>query len=162
MMLRRVPAELKARADGRRVLAWATSGSSHLAALEDGLLLPDHFEPSLLAWDLILRASWEQDRAEVVYQPSAGDSPKSITIPVSGEFEVLAAVVREQVMGSIVIQHHVELVGETGARLIARRVPGETDLRWSVVFDAGVDSKDPIVREHIDSALNSLRSSLGV
>jgi len=161
-MRKRVPAELKSRAADLRVLAWAPSGSSWLAALEDRLLLPDQVEPTSLPWDLILRASWEQDRAEVVYQPSAGESPKSLTIPVSGGFEVLAAVVREQVMGSIVIQHHVELVGQTGARLIARRVPGKTDLRWSVVFDAGVDSKDPLVREQVDFALSFLRSSLGV
>jgi hypothetical protein len=97
-----------------------------------------------------------------VYQPSAGEAPRGLTVPVSGEFEVLAAVVREQVMGSIVIQHHVELVGEIGARLIARRVPGENDLRWSVVFDAGIDTKNPLIREQVDAALLSLRSSLGV
>jgi hypothetical protein len=144
------------------VLAWAVSGSDFLAALDDGLLLPAGDAPAQLPWDLILRASWEPDRAEIVYQPSVGESPRSLTVPVSGEFEVLAAVVREQVMGSIVIQHHVELAGEIGARLIARRVPGETELRWSVVFDAGIDTKNPLIREQVDAVLTSLRSSLGV
>ena len=162
MILRRTPAELKARTDGRRILAWAASGSSHVAALETELLLPEGTEPGQLPWDLILRASWEPDHADIVYQPQAGGAPRTLVIPVSGEFEVLAAVVRERVMGSIVIQHHVELKGEIGARLIARRIPGDTALRWSVVFDAGIDTKDPIMRERADEALSTLRTSLGV
>ena len=162
MKLHRTPSELKARADGRRILAWASSGSSQVAALETELLLPEGLEPGQLPWDLILRASWEPDHADIVYQPQAGGSPRTLVIPVSGEFEVLAAVVREQVMGSIVIQHHVELKGEIGARLIARRIPGDTALRWSVVFDAGIDTKDPIMRERADEALSTLRTSLGV
>ena len=160
--LHRVPAELKTRAEGKRVLAWAASGSSSLAATEAGLLLPDGMDPALLPWDLILRASWEHDQAEIVYQPSAGEAPRTLAVPVQGELDVLAAVVREQVMGSIVVQHHVELIGEAGARLIARRIPGETEFRWSVVFDPGIDTKDQWVRDQVDAALRSLRSSLGV
>ena len=74
----------------------------------------------------------------------------------------LPEVVRERVTASIVIQHHVELVGERGARLLARRVPGTTDLRWSVVFDAGLDPADPELRRRADEALAVLRTSLGI
>jgi len=160
--LRRVPAELKSRGDGDRVLAWAPSGSSWLAATEAALLLPEGFEPAELSWDLILRVTWPGDFAEVAYQERAGGAPRVIKVPVHGEMEVLAAVVREHVMASIVVQHHVAVDGDRGARLVARRVPGETDFRWSVVFDSGVDSSSPEVRERIDSALATLRTSLGV
>jgi len=160
--LRRVPAELKSRAAGDRVLAWAPSDSSWLAATEAALMLPEGFEPAELSWDLILRVIWPGDFAEVAYQERAGGAPRVIKVPVHGEMEVLAAVVREQVMASIVVQHHVAVDGDRGARLVARRVPGETDFRWSVVFDFGVDSSNPEVREQIDSALATLRTSLGV
>ena len=162
MMRKRVPAELKSRADGKRVLAWASSGSSWLAATEAALLLPDGAEPAELSWDLILRVTWPDAFAEVAYQEQAGGAPRAIKVPVQDGVEVLAAVVREQVMASIVVQHHVAVDGDRGARLVARRVPGETDFRWSVVFDSGVDSSDPQIREQVDLALASLRTSLGV
>ena len=161
-MRKRVPAELKSRASGKRILAWAPSGSSWLAATEAALLLPKGTEPAELSWDLILRVTWPGDFAEVAYQERAGGSPRVIKVPVQGEMEVLAAVVREQVMASIVVQHHVAVDGDRGARLVARRVPGETDFRWSVVLDSGVDSSDPDVRERVDAALATLRTSLGL
>jgi hypothetical protein len=66
------------------------------------------------------------------------------------------------VTSSIVVQHHAELVGERGARFVARRVPGSTDLRWSVVFDTGLDPADPELRRRADEILADLRASLGV
>jgi hypothetical protein len=60
------------------------------------------------------------------------------------------------------VQRHVALRGEAGARFLGRRVPGSTDLRWSVVFDAGLDPRDPVLRARADDALAVLRSSLGV
>jgi len=161
-MRKKVPAAVKTRANGMRVLAWAPSGSSWLAATEAALLLPEGVGPTELSWDLILRVTWPDAHAEVAYQESAGGAPHVVKIPVQGEIDILAAVVREQVMASIVVQHHVAVDGDRGARLVARRVPGETDFRWSVVFDSGVDSADPQVRERVDAALANLRTSLGV
>jgi hypothetical protein len=71
-------------------------------------------------------------------------------------------VIRERVNASIVVQRRIELVGERGARFVARREPGTTDLRWSVVFDAGLDPSDPELRRRADEALAALRVSLGV
>ncbi len=69
---------------------------------------------------------------------------------------------RERVTASIVIQHHALLDGDLGARFVARRVPGSVDLRWSVVFDAGLDPRSPDLRRRADTALAELRTSLGV
>ena len=41
-------------------------------------------------------------------------------------------------------------------------MPGTTDLRWSVVFDAGLDPSDPQLRVRADDVLAGLRTSLGV
>ena len=42
------------------------------------------------------------------------------------------------------------------------RTRAPTDLRWSVVFDAGLDPSDPALRDQADDALADLRTSLGV
>lgn len=158
----RPPAAVRARAGGHRVLAWLPSGGSSLVATDDALLLPDGSDPSSLGWDRILRVTWEPRSAEVTAQLSPGARPVVLTVPVDEEPGTLARVVREQVEASIVVQHHVELVGERGARMVARRAPGSDELRWSVVFDAGLDPRDPALRDRADAALAELRASLGV
>ena len=139
------------------------SGTSFLVATGAGLTLPDGEHESLrVPWDLILRTVWEPDAVEVTAQESAGGRPVVHRVHIGGEPGALPEVVRERVPASIVVQHHVELIGERGARFVARRVEGETDLRWTVVFDAGLDPSDPQLRQAADDALDALRASLGV
>jgi hypothetical protein len=47
---------------------------------------------------------------------------------------------------------------------VARRAPGGgvADIAWSIVFDAGLDPGDPVLRQSADRALADLRSSLGI
>ena len=159
----RAPAEVRARVPGERVLAWMPSGTSFLVATGSGLTLPDGEHEGLrVSWDLILRTVWEPDAVEVTAQESAGGRPVVHRVHIGGEPGALPEVVRERVTASIVVQHHVELIGERGARVVARRVEGETDLRWTVVFDAGLDPSDPQLRQAADDALDALRASLGV
>jgi hypothetical protein len=158
----RPPAEVRARVPGERVLAWLPSGSSSVVATETGLLLAEGQDPQRLSWDLVLRAVWGEDGVDITAQTSPGSRPVVVHVPVTGDAETLAGVVRERVNASIVVQHHVALVGDKGARVVARRVPGSTELRWSVVFDAGLDASDPALRDQADAALADLRSTLGV
>jgi hypothetical protein len=85
-----------------------------------------------------------------------------VHVPVTGDIGTIAGVVRERVNASIVVQDRITLSGRAGARVVARRVPGSTDLRWSVVFDPGLDPGDPALRAAADAALAELRASLGV
>ncbi len=159
----RAPSEVRQRVPGERVLAWMPTGGSSLIATATALTLPEGSVADLrVPWDLVLRASWEPDRVEVTAQEQAGGRPVVHRIRIDSEPGALPSVVRERVMASIVIQDHVELVGEQGARFVARRVPGSTDLRWSIVFDLGLDSRDPDLRRRADEALAVLRVSLGV
>jgi hypothetical protein len=144
------------------VLAWAPSGTSSVLATETALVLPAGADPARIDWDLVLRIAWEPGVLEVSAQESAGARSQQHRIAVDGDPHVLAGVVRERVTASIVIQHHVLLDGALGARLVARRVPGSADLRWSVVFDAGLDPRDPELRREADSALVELRTALGI
>jgi hypothetical protein len=159
----RAPAEVRARAAGERVLAWMPVGASSLVATSSALLLPAGAADDVrLPWDRIVRASWEPEIVEVTAQPESGGRPVVHRVRIEGDPGVLPEVVRERVTSSIVVQHHVLLEGERGARVVARRVPGSTDLRWSVVFDAGLDPTDPALRARADDALTALRTSLGI
>ena len=159
----RPPADVRARVPGERVLAWMAVGASSLVATDLALMLPNGAEGDLrVPWDRVLRASWEPEVFELTAQPVDGGRPVVTRVRIEGEPGVLPEVVRERVTASIVVQHHAVLDGERGARFIARRVPGSTDLRWSVVFDAGLDPADPQLRRSADDVLETLRTSLGV
>jgi len=159
----RAPSGVRARVPGERVLSWMVSGSSYLVATPAALVLPEGEHESLrVPWDLVLRTVWEPDAVEITAQESAGGRPVVHRVHIGGDPGVLPEVVREHVTASIVVQHHVELVGERGARFVARRIPGSTDLRWAIVFDAGLDPGDPELRRAADESLTALRISLGI
>lgn len=158
----RPPAEVRRRARGHRLLGWLPSGGSSLLATDTELVLPEGSTPESIPWDLVVRVTWSADAVEVTAQERAGARPVVHRVPVVGPPGAMAEAVRERVNSSIVVQHHVALVGESGARLVARRTPGSDQLRWSVVFDAGLDSSDPGLRDQADAALADLRASLGV
>lgn len=158
----RPPAEIRARAGGERVLAWLPSGSSSLVATELALVLPEGSEPERVLWDLVLRAQWTEDALDLTAQTGPGGRPVVVHVPVTGDIGTIAGVVRERVNASIVVQDRITLTGKAGARVVARRIPGSTDLRWSVVFDPGLDPADPALRAAADAALAQLRASLGV
>lgn len=158
----RTPVEVKARAGGERVLAWLPSGSSSVVATDVALHLPEGTDPARVPWDLVLRAQWVEGALDVTVQAGAGGRPVLLHVPVTGDIGTLAGVVRERVNASIVVQDRVMLTATAGARVVARRVPGSTDLRWSVVFDPGLDPSDPELRAAADAALAGLRATLGV
>ncbi|MBI1378565.1 MAG: hypothetical protein GC157_13935 [Frankiales bacterium] len=159
----RPPAEVRARVPGERVLAWAPSGRSSVVATETALLLPEvDGVATRVPWDLVVRASWVEGALELVAQEVPGGPPVTSRIGYDEDPGSLPEVVRERVNASIVVQRRVDLVGERGIRVLARRQPGSTELRWSVVFDAGLDPRDPELRRRADEALAELRVSLGV
>jgi hypothetical protein len=159
----RTPAEVKARVSGERVLAWAPSDGSTVVATDDALWLPPGPVPGpeRVPWDLVLRVSWQPGRFELVSQERPGARADTRQVPVA-DVGSLPGVIKERVNASIVVARQVALDGDRGARIVARRTPGSTELRWSVVFDPGLDPRDPELRAAADEALAALRGSLGV
>lgn len=157
----RPPADVRARAEGEQVLAWLPTLGSSLVATRTELVLPEGTDPQRVPWDRVVHASWEATALRLTAQRPDGGRAE-LRIPVPDDHGSLPEVVQERVKASIVVQHHVELRGEQGARLVARRTPGSTELRWSVVFDPGLDPSDPVLRARADEELARLRSSLGV
>jgi hypothetical protein len=70
--------------------------------------------------------------------------------------------VRERVTSTLVVSHHVPLQGKRGVWLSARRSPADSEVRWTMLFDAGLDPTDPGLRTLAAAALEELRESTGV
>ena len=157
----RVPDDVRAVAGRERVLAYAHDADRALVLATDvALHLPAAYGPTRLTWDLVVRAGWTTPVLELTVQLVAGGAAKSVAVELS-EPGSLPVVVREQVTSSIVVEEHVVLRAGAGARLVARRTESG-EIRWSVVFDKGLDPREPGLRAGVDAALAQLRAQLGI
>lgn len=152
MMPRRAPAQVRERAGASKPLAWAPAGGDWVVASAESLIIPGR-EP--LEWVQVIRAAWDDPVLEV----QAPEGMYRLVLENPGR---IPEVVNERVKASVVVQHHVPLVGEQGVRLVARRRPGDTDITWRVTFDPGLDPEDPELRSAANRALTELRSSIGL
>ncbi len=146
---------------GERLLAYARTADGGWAAGTDRAL---HLgDGRVLGWHQVDQARWvEADQVlEIVTLPEGAAPPQvhRIAIPAPG---LLPELVRERITSNIVVAERVDLVGSAGARLLARRVPGDATIRWSAVYDAGIDSADPAVQARVRAAVAALHSRLGV
>lgn len=170
MRLRRpgLPAEMRDEVTlerGERPVAWGTARAAEgivpIVATDRALHVGPLAHPSRLPWDRCIRATWEEPILDLVVQPVPGGPTRSLALRLEDMGE-LPVVVRERITDSVVAQHHVVLRDGKGVRLVARRVADDGSLRWSVVFDAGLDPRDPALRREADAALLELRSQLGI
>lgn len=167
MFRRRMPPEVDAVtadfARGEKVRAWATGPALRsgeptvVVATGDALYAPGIIDR--IPWESIVRASWEEPLLEVIAVVAGATRPIRITLDAPGS---VPQVVNERVTATIVMQRHIELVGKSGASLVARRVANSDEIRWEVVFDAGLDPNDPVLREEADQQLAWLRESVGI
>ena len=155
--------KLASLARGERLLAWAqTTGGDLLAGSRDALHLPDR-EPPRLPWEEIATAEWDTDerRLRVVEVGSFGE-PQPEHLLALEDPDRLLALVRERVTASIVVQRHVPVRGQAGARVLGRRAPsGQGAIAWFVEYDEGLDPDDPHVAAVVDQALASARGDVG-
>lgn len=146
-----------------RLLAWGELTDGSVAVCTDKAL---HFPVDRrVPWDLVVRAAWSEEFLDLVLQeaPGAGTHEARLRFDVPGK---VPAVVRERVEWSVVGSHRVQLTHPDqrpgAATLNARRSPDSGQIRWAVVFDAGLDPADPGWRSAADAALSQLRSQLGI
>lgn len=166
----RAPADLRDRLGippRERVLAWgsgpkageAGDAPDYVAATEFAL----YVEGTGMAypWDSIARASWSEPVMEVeLLDASGGPGPTlRLRITASGD---LPAAVHDRVTASVLVSERVEVTEGVRARMVARRAHDDAPVRWSVVFDAGVDASDPELQRLARAALDDLRSALGI
>jgi hypothetical protein len=165
---RRLPAELAGVSgvipDGERVKAWASGpvrldGEPTLVVATDlAVYSPGYF--GRVPWEQVMRVTWDDPILEFVMTNPAGSTDLArITLDAAGSIPQL---VYERVTATIVMQRHIKLIDSRGATLVARRVRGSDEIRWEVVFDAGVDPSDPEMRARADEQLGWLRDSAGI
>lgn len=159
----RVPDEVKqaiAMERGEQMLSvCASDGETYLAASDRALYRVDPPEVERLRWDTVDRAVWEPPHLHLRVRDDNGTVTSRVwQADQTGD---LPAVVRERVTGSILVNSQVEVRGGT-ARVLARRNSDTGAVEWRVVFGAGVDPQDPLVRSTAEAELADLRSRLGV
>ncbi|TKK88995.1 hypothetical protein FDA94_10765 [Herbidospora galbida] len=150
----RLPADIRTRLSGERVLSFAPAPSGGYAvATFVALHLPGG---ERVPWHTVDKASWDE-------------TGMNITTVTGGVYRVdieepgfLPETIRERVQNSIVANRYVKLTAEAGVRFIARRIAGTDTIEWELAFDDGLDGSDPGVLAAAEQALEQVRRSLGV
>ncbi|MDP9416642.1 MAG: hypothetical protein M3P48_02145 [Actinomycetota bacterium] len=158
---------------GERILTWGRDAGGRLVvATGTRLLVPT--EPATspgrharsggiprwdpLPWHRMSRAQWDRTSMRFVIDVIDEVSGHVDTRLIGMQDESrLPETVRERVMSTIVLTRHVKLMGRYGARIVARRVPAESEPEWQLILDPGLDPGDPDVRERAEAALDDVR-----
>jgi hypothetical protein len=145
---------------GQRVLAAAPlTGGGWVAASEHAL----HLSGPSLPWYTLLRAAWDRDHDLLTVESLAVDGlPGGTHLLPLDEPGRLPELVRERVTASIVMTERVQITDRRGVRVVARRVPGSTELTWQVVLDEGLDPRDPVLAARAHQALADVRARAGL
>lgn len=137
---------------GERILAVggqtiATDAALHFADGEGRIRLP---------WERVEQAVWK-DGLLIVRE--VGGARHNVPLAEPGS---VPETVRERVTATVVVSSHVKLPGG-GVRIAARRpAKGDGQLRWTFVFDAGLDPTDPGLLAQAEQALEDLRRQTGL
>jgi hypothetical protein len=129
-------------------------GGDEVQATRLALLVPAR--DLRVPWDRVTTATWDDPRLRV----AAAGTTYDLELADEG---LLPEVIRERVQASILVTEHVDLRGDSGARFSARRPPfGDSEIRWTVTFDPGLDPQDPQLRALAEQELDRLRQTYGV
>ncbi|MFG1999713.1 hypothetical protein ACGFNU_11250 [Spirillospora sp. NPDC048911] len=150
----RPPVDLERR---ERVLTQApTRGGSHVVATTTALHIPKVEGGFLrIPWDQIDQASWRNDHLHL--KTSTAEHHVGLTDPGS-----VPETVRERVTATIAFSHQAKLPHGGGVRIAGRRPATGGDIRWTFVFDAGLDPSDPGLRAQAEQLLEDLRRQTGL
>ena len=148
---------------GEKVVAWgraAGAGSATLVLATDRALYLES-DQRRIAWSSIPKATWTEPVLTFAVADARGrtSAPETVELVEPGD---LPAAVHDRVTASVVVSQRVDLDGRGSALMVARRGSDDDAIRWSVVFDAGLDPSDPSLRAAADAALSTLRETLGI
>lgn len=138
--------------EGERVLVTAESPDGGVTATDRRLIWPT----GSINWYEVEKATWNGDAETLDVVPvAASEHRQTYRLPITKPGR-LVDVVREQVVGSVVISRYVPLDGRRGVRVSGRR-KADGSLVWQAVVDAGLDPDDPQLRPHLDAAVRTVR-----
>lgn len=144
---------------GERVLASApTRGGSHVVATTTALHLPAASGGLIrLPWERVDQASWKDGWLHVHETSGGAEHHVRLTGPGS-----VPETVRERVTATIAVSHQARLPGGGKVRIAGRRPTTGGEVRWSFVFEAGLDPADPGLRAQAEQILEDLRRQTGL
>ena len=125
---------------GEHILAHAaTRDGSYVVATDRALHLPDGIR---LPWERVEQAAWRDGWLHVW---TTADEPAEHHLRLTAPGSV-PETVQERVTATIAVNHQATLSGGGHVRIVGRRPPGGDTVRWTLVFDAGLDPDDPELR----------------
>lgn len=144
---------------GERVLAVApTKGGSHVTATTTALHVP---APSggftRIPWERVDQATWKDGWLHVQEAAAGAEHHVRLTDPGS-----VPETVRERVTSTIAVSHQAQLPGGGNVRIAGRRPAAGGDVRWTFVFEPGLDPGDPGLRAQAEQVLEGLRRQTGL
>jgi hypothetical protein len=143
---------------GERRSAWGlTTAGEPVVATDLGLWLPG---VPRLDWHDVEKATWARPVLTVVRVAEIAGSGERRTAQLEQEGNLPDAV-RSAVTGSVGWSSHYRLRPRGGVRVVGRRKPGQDLLDWQLVYDAGTDPEDPLVRVQADELLLTARRTVG-
>jgi hypothetical protein len=146
---------------GERLLAVACGADGELLAATNWALYHQRGRSwARLGWDQVSRVDWDEQRRILMLAGLAPGVPARTVLRLARPWDLPAAVA-ERVSWAKVVDQRISLIGEAGARVIARRVPGGPAVRWLVIVDRELDPADPEVRAGLEAALAELRAETG-
>lgn len=163
---RRLAARAEARAHaplrpGERLLAAARGADGELAVATDRALYhQDGPSWARLGWEQVDQVRWDEQRHVMTLTGLAAPAPARTLLRLASPWD-LPAVASERATWARLVDQRVWLNDRAGARMVARRAPGERSITWLVILDHGLDPADPAVRTALESALADLRAVTG-
>lgn len=148
---------------GERILAAApTKGGSYVVATTTAVHLPvPRAEDGVLRfvrlpWQRIEHASWKDGRLHVQEVVNGTAHLVALTDPGS-----VPETVRERVTATVVADQRAQLPAGGTVRITGRRSPADDVVRWSLIFESGLDPDDPELRSQAERLLRQLRDHIG-
>jgi hypothetical protein len=147
---------------GERLLAVARTVDGGLVVATDRALHHGHGRSwARLGWEQVDQARWDDQRLVLTLTclTPAAAAPAVLRLARPWDLPEAAG---ERVTWARLADQRVLLNGRAGARITARRAPGQPSVTWLVILDRGLDPADPKVRAAVESALTDLRAVTGV
>ena len=131
-----------------------TPAGEEIVGTRDALVVPGRSIP----WEQVLRADWDADvdtLTVMLVEPE-------VLLYELDEPALLLQLIRERVTASVVLTRRVQVTGELGFTVMARRAPAGGEITLTYEYDRDLDPDDSGVQEAARTALRSVRDELGI
>lgn len=149
-------------AKAEKVLALGTeSATSDLLVVATNRALYLQSTQERIRWDALSKAIWAEPVLTLTLIDDSGQVVGERIVEL-GRASDLPAAIHDRVTDSVIVSERADLGDGGAAMLVARRNSDADEIWWAVVFEAGLDPKDPELIARAAAELAQLRESLGI